>query len=105
MSYFDSAKNRTLWLKELSYLREEKERRAREGYSPDATVSEKRMDNPNRVPMTFAQLVREEERAVGENYLKSMEAKRQRWKQERQAQYQKEQEEQKQFTPGKERSR
>lgn len=105
MAYFDSAKNRALWLKELSSLREEKERREREGYSPDEAVRENKKENPHRVRMTYTQLEREEERSRGEEYLRSMEEKRARWKQERQAQYQREQEEKKERTVGKERSR
>lgn len=36
MAYFDSAKNRAIWERELEGLRKEKERRADRGYIPEA---------------------------------------------------------------------
>lgn len=91
MAYFDSAKNRALWSKELSELKQEKERRAVEGYSPNNEKKEYKPDHPYRVRMTFAQLEREEALARGETYVKTMEEKRERWKKNREAEYQKEQ--------------
>lgn len=63
MAYFDSAKNRAMWQREMASLDRERERRAREGYSPDSrktTVQKKEADNPYRKKLTFAQLEREE---------------------------------------------
>ena len=37
MAYFDSAKNRAMWNRELAELRQEKERRAIESYKPGQT--------------------------------------------------------------------
>lgn len=91
MAYFDSAKNRALWSKELSELRQEKERRTAEGYSPNDEKKEYKSDHPHRVRITFAQLEREEAFARGEAYVKTMEEKRERWKKNREAEYQKEQ--------------
>lgn len=41
MAYFDSAKNRAMWNRELAELRQEKERRAIEGYKPGQTEKTK----------------------------------------------------------------
>ncbi|MFR5633579.1 MAG: hypothetical protein ACLUFH_11425 [Monoglobales bacterium] len=40
MAYFDSAKNRAIWERELDGLRQEKEKRAARGYVPE-TVEKK----------------------------------------------------------------
>ena len=52
MAYFDSPKNRAIWERELRGLRAEKERRAREGYTPNEARSKaaqvKKEENPFR---------------------------------------------------------
>lgn len=66
MAYFDSAKNRAMWQRELASLDRERERRAREGYSPDSgktEVQKKEADNPFRKKITFVQLEQEEAEA------------------------------------------
>lgn len=92
MAYFDSAKNRALWSKELSELRQEKERRAMEGYTQEEEKKRYKPDHPYRVRITLAQLEQEEAFARGEAYVKSMEEKRERWKKNRENEYQKTQE-------------
>jgi hypothetical protein len=64
MAFFDSAKNRALWQRELSGLREEKERRAREGYVPGMDRETARDGaNPHRIRTSYAQLEMEEYQA------------------------------------------
>jgi hypothetical protein len=64
MAFFDSAKNRALWQKELAGLREEKERRAAEGYVPGSDRAAARGDaNPHRIRTSYAQLEQEEYQA------------------------------------------
>lgn len=104
MAYFDSAKNRALWSKELSALKEEKEHREKYGYSPDAVSPAYKSGNPHRVRITYAQLEQEEARSRGEQYLKSMDAKREQWKKQRETEYQKEKMAQKEHGAGLERS-
>lgn len=58
MAYFDSAKNRAAWNRELDGLRRERERRAREGYTPGTVKKEP--ENPHRRRVTYAQLVEQE---------------------------------------------
>lgn len=101
MAYFDSAKNRALWSKELSGLRQEKERRAMEGYTPEEEKKGYKPDHPYRVRITFAQLEQEEALARGEAYIRSMEEKRERWKKNRENEYQKAQERAKDRQAGK----
>lgn len=69
MSYFDSPKNRAIWERELRGLREEKERRAREGYHPQKEVSsashqKQRDQNPYRIRISLQELEQEEREAV-----------------------------------------
>ncbi|WP_432628121.1 hypothetical protein [Brotaphodocola sp.] len=103
MAYFDSAKNRALWSKELSALKEEKVYREKYGYTPEAGGKTHQPDNPHRVRITYAQLEREEALSRGEQYLKSMDEKREQWKKQREAEYQKEQMAQKERGAGLER--
>ena len=59
MAFFDSPKNRAIWNRELGALREERERRAREGYKPQAQDSSKKAyesENPLRKRITLSQL-------------------------------------------------
>lgn len=63
MAYFDSSKNRALWNRELGKLREEKERRAREGYHPNEqkhSLKNNPVSTPFCVEITFEELEREE---------------------------------------------
>ena len=61
MAYFDSAKNRVEWQKELARLRAEKERRARGGYEQTAA----RQDiQRHRVRITYKELEAEEYEAA-----------------------------------------
>lgn len=62
MAYFDSSKNRALWKRELDALREERERRQREGYTPDAQNSKtaRTAENPFRKKISFAELLEQE---------------------------------------------
>lgn len=66
MAYFDSAKNRALWKKELDGLRAERARREAGGYSPERKKqTETGMENSAyRIRITYAQLEREEYEAV-----------------------------------------
>lgn len=65
MAYFDSAKNRALWQKELAGLRQERARRESMGFMDEGRKkSGKGEENPNRIRITFAQLEREEYEAV-----------------------------------------
>ena len=66
MAYFDSAKNRALWKKELDGLRAERARREAGGYSPvGKKLTEAGMENStHRVRITYAQLEQEEYEAV-----------------------------------------
>lgn len=57
MAYFDSAKNRAKWQKELSELRKERDRRAMSGFQTNKVKTEQ---NQKRVRVTFAQLEAEE---------------------------------------------
>lgn len=41
MAFFDSPKNRALWEREMTGLRAEKQRRAEQGYEPQAKTQEK----------------------------------------------------------------
>lgn len=87
MAYFDSAKNRAIWQRELDDLDKERQRRAKEGYSPDAGREQARKANPDLIYMTYAQLEREEAQARGERYLRSMEEKRELWRKQREKEY------------------
>lgn len=70
MAYFDSAKNRAMWNRELAQLRQEKAERAANGYKPveketaaaksKAAVTE---DNPRRRRINLAELERIDARA------------------------------------------
>lgn len=71
MSYFDSPKNRAMWERELGGLREEKQKRAENGYKPlpayrNAAASQI-TDNPDRKKINFETLLREEARAMKQN--------------------------------------
>ena len=57
MAYFDSAKNRAKWQKELNELRKERDRRALSGFQANKAKPEQ---NQKRVRVTFAQLEAEE---------------------------------------------
>lgn len=69
MAYFDSAKNRAMWNRELAELRQEKERRAREGYKPgksqEMLAAEKavKAEDPRRRRIDLAELERIEARS------------------------------------------
>ena len=67
MAYFDSPKNRAIWERELRGLRAEKERRAREGYTPNETRSKaaqvKKEENPFRRRTSLKELERQEQEA------------------------------------------
>lgn len=65
MSYFDSAKNRVMWQRELEALRKERQRRAEEGYDPSRKQETLQRNVSNRVKISFAQLEREEAEASG----------------------------------------
>lgn len=54
MGYFDSAKNRTAWQKELTALRAERARRAETGFAPGA--SKKFSENPHVKIIDFNEL-------------------------------------------------
>jgi hypothetical protein len=63
MAYFDSAKNRALWQKELAGLRAEKERRAQYGYVPGTDrdrESAMAAANPHRIRTSYTKLEQEE---------------------------------------------
>lgn len=67
MAYFDSPKNKAMWERELNSLRAEKERRANGEY-PGANrmneeAKEASMSNPNRVKISYKELLREENQA------------------------------------------
>lgn len=57
MAYFDSAKNRAKWQKELSALKAERDRRAANGFQ---VHNEMEQENSHRVRMNYAQLENEE---------------------------------------------
>ena len=70
MAYFDSAKNRAMWNRELAELRQEKERRAIEGYKPrsaeeieGAQKEAKKADDPRHRKIDLAELERIEARS------------------------------------------
>ncbi len=65
MAFFDSPKNRALWERKLSVLREEKARRKTNGYSPVDREGKagSRQDNPYRKRITIKEL---EARVEGE---------------------------------------
>ena len=65
MSYFDSAKNRVMWQRELETLRKERQRRAEEGYDPSQKQETLKNNFSNRVRISFAQLEKEEAEASG----------------------------------------
>ncbi|MDO5408533.1 MAG: hypothetical protein Q4F28_14590 [Eubacteriales bacterium] len=60
MGYFDSAKNRVLWQRELSRLKVERDRRSSTGYGGPGAESKAENEHPGRQRITFAQLEREE---------------------------------------------
>ncbi len=61
MAYFDSPKNRAMWEKELSGLRQEKQFRAENGYTKQNQVQkQKESSSPYRVRITFAELLERE---------------------------------------------
>ncbi|MCR5676294.1 MAG: hypothetical protein K6G16_11350 [Lachnospiraceae bacterium] len=66
MNYFDSAKNKALWEKELTSLRDERDRRKVEGYKP---LQEKKAEtgekNPYRRRITLEELIEIERREAG----------------------------------------
>ncbi len=66
MPFFDSAKNRAMWERRLSGLRQEKERRRETGFAPQETAREtvKAAENPYRRQITFKDL---EARAMEES--------------------------------------
>lgn len=65
MAYFDSAKNRALWQKELAGLKQERARRESMGFAAVGKGNAKGAENsPGRVRMTYAQLQKEEYEAV-----------------------------------------
>ena len=65
MGYFDSAKNRVQWNKELEGLRELKKQFQETGVDPYAAGARTAVRrNGKRLPMNFSQLEREEERSV-----------------------------------------
>ncbi|MDO4294717.1 MAG: hypothetical protein Q4D90_00980 [bacterium] len=82
MAYFDSSKNRALWKRELDALREERERRQREGYTPDAqnVRTAKTAENPFRKKISFAELVEQEVEASKTEKSRQREAQVQRRK-------------------------
>ena len=66
MNYFDSAKNKALWEKELSSLRGERDRRKIEGYKPQREkAAEKEEKNPYRRRITLKELEEIEKRESG----------------------------------------
>ena len=103
MAYFDSAKNRALWQRELDALEKERQRRAREGYPPEGAKGKTEKENPNLVYLTYAQLEREEAKEQGERYLKSMEEKRELWRKQREKEYAEMKKERELESPGKQR--
>ena len=65
MAYFDSAKNRALWQKELAGLKQERARRESMGFAAVGKGKAKGAeDRPGRVRITYAQLEKEEYEAV-----------------------------------------
>lgn len=76
MAYFDSAKNRAQWQEELSRLTREREKRER-GEVPSlrgrSAVPE---SNPLVRKISFAELLSEEEKVIGEKKAKRTEALR-----------------------------
>lgn len=83
MAYFDSAINRALWQKELDALEKERERRAREGYPAGTDLEPVQGEDPDCIPMTYAELEQEEAKAQGERHLRSMKEKQECWKEQR----------------------
>ena len=67
MNYFDSAKNKALWEKELSSLRGERDRRKIEGYKPqkEKEVEKSTEKNPYRRKITLKELEEIEKRESG----------------------------------------
>ena len=66
MNYFDSAKNKALWEKELSSLRGERDRRKAEGYKPQKEKKEDTAEkNPYRRRSTLKELEEIEKRESG----------------------------------------
>lgn len=81
MAYFDSAKNRAAWNRELDQLRQERARREKEGYVPGAETREAL--NPHRHRVTYAQLLEQEYGASRERrnqFSRAMQQKRQKQK-------------------------
>lgn len=81
MAYFDSAKNRAAWNRELDRLRQERTRREKEGYVPGMERKEK--VNPHRRRVTYAQLLEQEYGASRERqnrFSRAMQQKRQKEK-------------------------
>ena len=70
MAYFDSAKNRALWQEELSRLTREREKRERGEVPGLRGKVSKTAGNPLVQRITFAELLREEERALGKEKAK-----------------------------------
>ena len=65
MAYFDSAKNRVLWQRELSELRQERARREQQGFRPDSqAVSEQTAERKRVRQITFRELEQEEIEAI-----------------------------------------
>lgn len=66
MAYFDSAKNRVLWQRELSELRKERARREARGFAPgEQEPAAGKTDGRKRQRIDFRQLERDETEAAG----------------------------------------
>ncbi len=66
MAYFDSPKNRAMWERTLSGLREERERRKATGYAPQSGEAKQEVQtNPFRRQINLAQLEEIEREASG----------------------------------------
>lgn len=67
MSYFDSNKNKALWEKEMTYLRQEKQRRQVEGFKPGNTAEAVKTSaaRPGRRRINLAELERIERMSQG----------------------------------------
>lgn len=78
MAYFDSAKNRALWQKELDHLRKERADRELSGSADSGKKKESGTDKPGRVRITYAQLEREVNEAARDRSSKKAEYRKEK---------------------------
>ena len=67
MAYFDSPKNRAMWERRMTGLRQEKERRKETGYAPQQRAEKTKLgeDNPFRKKIGLARLEQIEQEQSG----------------------------------------